>query len=372
MKYTRMPIEVESPEQFGYDKIKCNLAESSVTDAVFSTLDIDLASLVLCYGDHLGKPELRSLIAAEAGLKAGDILLTAGAASALFIVATSLLEKTDHLVVMRPNYATNIETPKAIGCEISYLDLDFNSGFRPNLAALRNLIRANTKYISITCPHNPTGVLLSLIELKELIAIAEEAGCFLLVDETYRDLSFEHKLPVAASLSDRVISVSSVSKAFGLPGLRLGWLSTKNTELQELFLAAKEQIFVCNSVVDEEIAYRFLLKKEAFIPRIKAHVDCNFQLLEEWMKDHPHLEWVKPGGGVVCFPRIRESEVLNIDSFYSILNQNYGTYTGPGHWFEMDRRFMRIGYGWPSETEFRLGLSNIDQALAGSLDSKSA
>jgi aspartate/methionine/tyrosine aminotransferase len=368
MKYVRMPIEIESPEQFGYDRIACNLAESSVTDAVFSNLQIDISSLILCYGDHLGKPELRELIARDYGLTSGnDVLLTAGAASALFIVSTSLLEKEDHLVVMRPNYATNIETPKAIGCGISYLDLKFEEGFRPDLSALESLLRPETRLISITCPNNPTGVMLKPDELHAIIRMAEKRGIYLLVDETYRDLSREFRLPPAASLSEQVISISSVSKAFGLPGLRLGWLATRNKKLQELFLAAKEQIFVCNSVVDEEIAFHYLSKKEQFVPAIKRHVEANFQVLQQWIHRHPSLEWVKPDGGVVCFPRIRPEININLSRFYSVLNTDYGTFTGPGHWFEMDRRYMRIGFGWPRLAEFKKGLESIDAALKDTL-----
>jgi aspartate/methionine/tyrosine aminotransferase len=345
-----MPIEVESPEQLGYNSIECNLAESSVTDALFGNLDIDLRKLVLCYGDHLGKPELREHIAAGGkGIQAGDVLLTPGAAAALFIVSSSLLEKQDHLIVMRPNYATNIETPRAIGCEISFLE---------------SLIRPNTRLISITCPHNPTGTLLSLHELKEIIHIAEKHRLLLLVDETYRDLTFENKLPVAASLSESVISVSSVSKAYGLPGIRMGWLITRNKALQELFLAAKEQIFLCNSVVDEEIAFHYLNKLDSFLPAIRKHIDLNFSVLKTWLNTHPLLEWVEPGGGVVCFPRIREGLQVDVERFYEILLSDYATYAGPGHWFEMDKRYMRIGYGWPSEKELRKGLQNIDAALA--------
>ncbi len=365
MRYKRMPIEIESPEQIGYGTIDCNLAESSVSDAVLGKLDINLGELVLCYGHHLGKPELRELIASESkGISADDVLLTAGAAAALFVISTSLLEKEDHVIVMRPNYATNIETPKAIGCEISYLDLNFENGFRPDIGKLRGLVKANTRFISITCPHNPTGVLLNRNEIQQIIDIAEENKIYLVVDETYRDLTFANKLPLAASLSDRAISVSSVSKAYGLPGIRMGWLITKDKSLQELFLAAKEQIYLCNSVVDEEIAYHYLLKKEMFIQEIRTHIDLNFSVLENWMTLHSKLEWVRPAGGVVCFPRIRKNAGIDIEKYYKILNSTYATFPGPGHWFEMDDSYMRIGFGWPKAAEFRRGLDHIDSALA--------
>ena len=359
-----MPIEAESPEQLGYDTLDCNLAESSVHDLTFGELGLDLRKVSLCYGDHLGKPELRALIAsAHKGLRADDVLLTQGAASALFIVASALLTPKDRLAVMFPNYATNIETPRAIGCAIDQIELKFENGFKLDLSSLEKGIKRNTRYISITYPHNPTGVMIAKEEMLQLIRIAEKKNIFLLVDETYRELNRAEEVPLAASLSKNAISISSLSKAYGLPGIRMGWLITKNKELRELFLAAKEQIFVCNSVADEEIAYGFLLKKEKFVKKINDRVLQNFSTLEKWMQASEYLEWVRPRGGVVCFPRIKESSKINIEKFYFILNKKYKTLVGPGHWFGMPRSYMRIGYGWPSPAELKRGLSNIEKAL---------
>lgn len=363
-----MPIEIESPEQLGYDTIECNLAESSVHDAVFKDLHLNMNELLLCYGHHVGKPELRALIASEyENITSDDVLLTAGAASALFIVATTLLEKEDHLIVVRPNYATNIETPRAIGCEISFVDLKFENGFELDVNELKSLIKPNTKLISITTPHNPTGTIISDLTLSELIQLAEVNSLILLVDETYRDLTIGEKQPLAASLSENVISVSSVSKAYGLPGIRIGWLITRNNLLQEQFLAAKEQIFLCNSVVDEEIAYQFLTQKNNYLPAIQEKIKSNFKIVKEWMLNHPYLEWVEPKGGVVCFPKIKDGLHLDIDTFYKTLYTDYKTLVGPGHWFEMDKRYMRIGYGWPTLSALKIGLDRIDKNLKQSL-----
>ena len=357
-----MPIEIESPEQIGYQNIEANLAESSVTDAVLSTLNFQLNDLVLCYGDHFGKPELRELIVQDAaGLTRDDVLVTAGAATALFIVNTALLKPDDHLIVAFPNYSTNIETPRAIGCQVDFLRLEFAEGFRVNLDKLAALIRPQTKLISLTTPHNPTGTMLSHAELQAIIQLVEQHGCYLLLDETYRELAFDALPPLAATLSDRVISVSSMSKAYGLPGIRIGWLITQNKALMETLLAAKEQISICNSVVDEEIAHQFLQQKEAQFARIKQHVAHNRALVEQWLANESRLECVRPQGGVVCFPRIKPE--VDIDRFYQVLNETYKTFVGPGHWFEMDRRFMRVGFGWPSAEELTKGLHNISLTL---------
>jgi aspartate/methionine/tyrosine aminotransferase len=360
MKYIRMPIEAESPEEMGYGKIRCNLAESSITDATLKGLGIRIDNLVLAYGDHKGNPKLRELIASEyEGINADDVLITPGAAAALFIVATSLLEKKDHLVVQFPNYATNLATPEAIGCEISKIELKFENEFQVETSAIEKLIRPETKLISITNPHNPTGTTISEDQLHSLIKIAEKKNIFLLVDETYRDLVQGEKLPLAATLSENAISISSISKAFGLPGIRIGWIITKNKKLKELFLAAKEQIFICNSVIDEEIAYKFLQSPEIRIAWIKKHIVTNFSLVEKFMQKNDFLEWVKPSGGVVCFPRFKIELDIDEKKFYKTLNEKYGTCVGPGHWFGMSDRYMRIGYGWPSSKELEEGLKNI-------------
>ena len=369
LTYRRMAIEVESPEQLGYEKIKYNLTESSVTDTVWDELDLDLKGLVLCYGDHLGNPALREQVAGESSAITTDqVLVTAGAAAALFIINTTLLSKGDHMIVAHPNYITNVETPRALGADVSLLPLRFEEGWRITADAVARLLRPETKLVSLTSPHNPTGSVLSEKELRAILALVEEKGCYLLMDETYRDMAFGKRPPLAASLSPRAISVSSLSKAYGLPGIRIGWLITQSPELQEAFLAAKEQIFICGSVVDEEIAARFLAQKATFLPKIQAHTKTNFEIVHGWMERNPAFEWVEPRGGTVCFPRIKEGIDLDIDRFYRFLNDKYKTFVGPGHWFEMNRRYMRIGFGWPSKEALVGGLSCITQALEEARD----
>jgi len=364
MKYRRMPIEIESPEQLGYGNIRCNLTESSVSDLRLDELGIDLGSLPLAYTDHMGNPELRERIAAEGpGLSAQDVVVTAGAAAALFIVATSLLEARSRIMVMRPNYATNIETPRAIGCDIGFLHLEFERGWRFDAERLATLAQPGTRLISLTTPHNPTGAAMSEADLRAAIALAEKRGCYLLVDETYREMNFAGPTPLAAALSPRCISVASLSKSYGLPGIRIGWMITRDRELQETFLAAKEQICICNSIVDEAIAAHVLAQKGRILPPVLRRSRLAFEEVKSWMAQQKDLEWVEPSGGVVCFPRIRANSGVRVDDFYRILNGKYSTFVGPGHWFEMDRRHMRIGYGWPKAAELTEGLQNITRAL---------
>jgi aspartate/methionine/tyrosine aminotransferase len=364
MDYRRMPIEVESPEQLGYDKIRNNLSESSYTDAFFRDIDLDtgLHDLLLGYGPHAGHEGLRELIIKDTSLGKNDVLLTIGAAGALFIIATALLEKGDELIVVRPNYSTNIETPRAIGAAIRYIDLRFEEGFALDIAKIKTVITTKTKYISVTYPHNPTGACLAPDELQQLAALAEEKNIFLLVDETYRDMVFGKQLPLAATCSRRIISVSSLSKTYGLPGLRTGWIISEDRKIMQRFLAAKEQIHICGPSLDEEIAFRYLQQKDRYFPRIREEIHRKFGMVKNWIQQQSDFEWVEPAGGCVCFPRLTHPQQGDINRFYRILLEDYGTYVGPGHWFEMPRHYMRIGFGWPGEDRLKEGLAALTRA----------
>jgi aspartate/methionine/tyrosine aminotransferase len=365
MRYQRMPIEIEAPEEKGYSTIRYNLAESSMRDMNFNDLDIDLQYLVLFYGEHRGIGKLREAIKEDSGvLTADDILVTAGAATALFIVATTLLSPQDHLIVIRPNYGTNLETPRAINCEMSIIDLSFEKGFEIDVEVIAKAIKPNTKLISITNPHNPSGKLYSPETIQSLIAIAEQSNCHLLIDETYRDLNFQTELkPYVAALSDKVISVSSVSKSFGAPGIRIGWIICRDKKLMYDFLAAKEQISLCNSVVDEEIAAHLLQNKARFIDPNHEHIRRNFAYLKEWFANQPYLEWVGPQAGVVCFPRLKHIYTIDTEKLYTKLYEEYATIVGPGHWFEQDKTYMRLGFGYPALEELKAGLGNLEACL---------
>jgi aspartate/methionine/tyrosine aminotransferase len=366
MRYVRMPIEVESPEEYGYGKIRYNLSESSITDQSLGSLGLTVPDLTLLYGEHRGNERLRSLIIEdERSLAIDDVLITGGAAGALFIIATALLNADDHLVVVRPNYATNIETPRAIGCEISFVDLAFEDGFALDFDRLARAVTPKTKVISVTCPHNPTGTMMSEAELRRLVDLAEAKNCLLLVDETYRDLALTTKLPLAASLGRHVIGVSSLSKAYGVPGIRVGWIIATDPKLQEMFLAAKEQISICGSVINEWVGEQILDRRAAFLAPTLAEWRRRLDRIADWMAGEDALEWVRPTGGVVCFPRMTIDPPGGTDAFYRRLLQEQGTYVGPGHWFEMPDRYFRLGFGWPTADELEGGLAGLSAALRG-------
>ncbi len=367
MNYQRMIMEVESPEQIGYDQVGVNLAESSMRDRSLAELDVPLGaldSLLLCYGDHRGEPDLRAAIASDGSGALGpdDVLVTVGAAGALFLVATALLEPGDRLVVVRPNYASNLETPRAIGADIACLDVRFEKGYRIDLDRLERLITPETQLVSLTSPHNPTGTVIPSGDLRAIVAMVERAGCWLLLDETYRELA-DDVPPPASVLSDRVISVSSLSKTYGVPGIRIGWITCRDRNLMNVLLAAQEQAALSLSMLDQAVATHILARREAMLPGIRVHVAARRKMVRDWVSGEPAVEWVLPEGGVVCFPRFTDPDI-DARSIYAALQRD-GVFVGPGWWFEQEERAMRIGYGYPTADELRAGLAAISAAVRG-------
>ena len=254
--------------------IDYDVGESAVKFVSLGDLDLDLAGVALRYGHHRGLPELREVLAADyEELSADDILVTAGGSEANFAIVFALVRPGDHVVVEHPNYPSLYEVPRSMGCDVTLFQLRREDGFKPDLDELERLITPKTKLISLTHPNNPTGSMIDASELERAVAIAEKHDVYLMFDETYRELAYVECLPAAAALSRRVVSISSMSKSYGLPGIRIGWLATQSEEIHEAVLAIREQITIANSALGEEIALRVLQRKGEFIDRSRAHVE---------------------------------------------------------------------------------------------------
>lgn len=394
-KFERMPIEAESPEEkYGYDKITNNLAESSMPDRVFGDLGIKLDHLVLQYTDHRGALPLRKAIASEAGLPADSVLIAPGAVCSLFLIHSAILGPGDHLLVMQPNYATNVVTPLAMadaGVKTTLWQLHADD-FALDVPAFVAAMTPATKLVSVTSPHNPSGRILSDDDLRAILegmSARAHPDCKLLVDETYREMAVNAAdvadgdsastcsdggasaraaaaagaaalaaRPWAASLDRRVISVSSMSKTYGLPGIRIGWSITADPALQERLLAAKEQVAISGSVIDEEIAAQILSRKATMLPDILAEVSLRKRIVVDWLAANADIvACTPPQGGVVCFPRIRPA--IDYSAFGDALFADSGTIVGLGHWFSESDAHFRLGFGWSTVPQLRKGLDGI-------------
>ena len=285
------------------------------------------------------------------------------------MLATSLLRAGDHLIVARPNYATNLETPRAIGADISILDLTWEDAWARRPGTHRGDAPTGDAPGQPDHAPQPDG---PAHRRRRPCAPSSASwrrtrSARLLVDETYRELQDGPLPPLAASRSERVISVSSLSKAYGLPGIRLGWLVTRDEALRQTLLAAKEQIVITGSVVDETIGYEAVRRRDDVLAPIRARSAAALATTRRWMAGQDIFEWHEPRGGVVGFPRVRPGIELDMDRFYARLFEGYGTIVGPGHWFEQSDRSFRLGFGWPAIERCEEGLAALSAAASEQL-----
>ena len=220
----------------------------------------ELAGLSLGYGTSAGDAELRALVAARLGIPAGQVLLTAGASAALFLVA--LLHSDGEILVGVPCFPPMLDALRGLGAPVVTVPARFEDGYRVDLDAFRDGLSARTRLVMFASPQNPSGVSITRDEVSEMLA-AMSRRCpeaVLLVDETYREATYGSApaAPTFAGLSGRVLTCASLSKAYGVPGLRIGWLTVADSRLREQLRLAKFTSSVCCGVLDEFLAARLL------------------------------------------------------------------------------------------------------------------
>jgi aspartate/methionine/tyrosine aminotransferase len=350
-------------DRYQYE-IEYDIGESAVKTLCLKDVSVDLENVCLRYGYHKGLPELRETIAGQYFDLAGEnIVVTTGASEANFVVVSALAGPGDHVIVEHPNYPSLYEVPRSLGCDVTLFSLQYRHGFRPDLDELKDLIKPETKLISLTHPNNPTGSMMTKEELKDVIRLVEEKDIFLLFDETYRHMAGEELLlPPAASLSEKTISISSMSKCYGLPGIRTGWLATKNPEVLAEVLAIREQVSIANNALSEVIADSVLKRKDEFLAMARTRILNNREVVAAWMQDQEDFEWIPPEAGVVCLPRLKGHVTISPEKLYRKLAEEYKTFVVPGRCFEMEDRYFRIGFGADSD-EIQTGLENLSAAL---------
>ena len=352
-----MPLEIWFDEyQFEVDY---DIGESGTKFLTVKEIDIDLNEVELRYGYHLGHPTLRKEIAKQYdGNSLDNVAVTTGASEANFAVIAHLVGPKDHLIVEHPTYPSLYQVARSLGRDLTLFKLDWDNDFRPDMDKLRKLVKPNTKLITLTHPNNPTGSVITEADLKEAIEIAEEAGAYLMVDETYRELMFETPPPLAATMSPIVISLTSMSKIWGLPGIRIGWAVADN-QIVEAIRAVREQVTICNSSIGEAIALEVLHKKDEVLSIIRKAVISNFKIVKDWMDSQEWLEWIEPRSGVVGAPRLKRGG--STDELCELLVTKYKTFTVPGSRLELDGYF-RLGFGGEQE-ELVEGLEQLGKAL---------
>lgn len=260
----------------------------------------------LGYTGTYGASDLREAIAATYDRQAANnVLCFAGAEEGIYIANHALLEAGDHAIVVTPNYQAAETIPLSI-CEATGVALDPDRGWSLDPDQVAAAIRPNTRLVSINFPHNPTGRIVEREVLDALIALCRERGLWLFSDEVYRGLGPDpdRHLPQVADLYERGLSLNVMSKAYGLPGLRIGWIACADRDLLQRMERMKHYLSICNAAPSERLARIGLLNRERILARNNAWVRDNLARLDAFFAEFPeHFQWQRPDGGCVGYPR---------------------------------------------------------------------
>jgi aspartate/methionine/tyrosine aminotransferase len=303
--------------------------------------------LRLGYTESTGDPALRAEIASlYERVQPDDVLVFAGAEEAVFALHNVLLGSGDHALVVRPAYQSLAEVARAAGADVTRFELKAEEAWRLDVAEVRAALRPNTRLILLNEPHNPTGSLSDRATFDRLVELAAESGARLVVDEVYRFLEFDpaDRLPAGADVLESGVSIGVMSKSFGLAGLRIGWIATRDRELLARLAAFKDYTTICSSAPSEVLALIALRARDRVLARNRGIVLGNLPLLDAFFARWPGVfEWVRPRGGSIGFPRLAPD--IPIDRFAADLVRETGVLLLPGTVFGDTANRFRIGFG---------------------------
>jgi len=320
-----------------------------------------LKEMKLNYGFIEGSRDLRRGIAnLYDRMKPENVLSTGGAIGANFLVFYSFVEPGDTVIPIFPAYQQLYSTARSFGANVKLLRLHEDNNWLPDVNELSELVDRKTKLIVINNPHNPTGSLIDMGSLKEICAIAEDAGAYVLCDESYRGLYInpDASVPSAVDLSDRAVATGSFSKAFSLTGLRLGWIAAKRELIQECLLH-RDYTTISNSAIADALASLALKHVDRIFDRNLRIVRTNHRILSKWIEDEPLIDWIPPKAGTSAFLRYK-MDIPSKDLCLRLI-KNKGVFLIPARCFEMEG-FVRIGYGCRTEN-LEAGLSRFKDFL---------
>ena len=305
----------------------------------------------LGYTETFGNPELREEIAKTYDTATPkNLLCFAGAEEGVYIAMRTLLCKDDHAIVIVPNYQA-AETLPLENCAVTGVPLDPEDNWSLDIDRVKRAIRPNTKLISINFPNNPTGAVLEKSRFDDLIDLCSKRGIYLFSDEVYRLVERDPsiRLPQVADVYERGLSLNVMSKAYGLPGLRIGWIMTKDNDVLQKMERYKHYLSICNSAPSEYLSILALKVREQILERNRQLVNSNAEKLNQFFNEFPeYFEWKRPDGGCVGYPRYKGPE--GADQFCETLVDKTGILLLPpsiyhSELLETPKDRFRIGFG---------------------------
>ena len=357
------------------NQVEYNLSESgvhpaSVRDLIPEPEQVEqLLSTKFFYSQANGIPELRERIAAlYPGATSENVLVTVGCIEANLLSLQTLVEPGDEIAVMAPNYLQVWGAAKNLGMVVRTFDLSSDRKWELDVDSLSHAVTDRTKLIAVCNPNNPTGHIMSSAEMDAVVAAADRVGAWILADEVYSGAErlTDEQTPSFWGRYDKVFANNSLSKACGLPGLRVGWIIGPPTEVDEAW-ARHEYLTISVATLSNQLAAVALSPevRSKLLQRTRDYIRRGYTIFEEWMQSHGDLlSIVPPGAAAIAFPRY-ELEV-NSTTFVERLIKEKSVLVAPGDHFNVDRH-LRISFGLPPEY-VRGGLERIHQLLTEMAD----
>jgi aspartate/methionine/tyrosine aminotransferase len=320
--------------------------------------------LHLGYTDSQGLPDLRAEIASLYASATKDELLVAAPEELVFLAMNTLLSPGDHVVCTFPGYQSLYGLAQSLGCTVSYWKPCEGETWHFDPADLEALLRPDTKLVVWNFPHNPTGALPSGDDYNRMIAAAAAVGAWIFSDEMYRLLEprDDVRLPAAVDRYERAVSLSGMSKAFGLAGLRIGWVMTHDQPLLERMMALKDYTTICSSAPSELLALIGLRSRDAILAANQERVRRNREEAAAFFARHSDaLAWVPPQAGTVAFPRMLGAAEAGAKAFCARVLRDTGVLLLPSTVYSYGDSHFRLGLG---RDDFAANLAVLSSYLA--------
>ncbi|MGH2454116.1 MAG: aminotransferase class I/II-fold pyridoxal phosphate-dependent enzyme [bacterium] len=364
------PFAMERWQSTYETEVTYNLSESGVMPVTLASL-VDhswirevLARQALGYGHTRGSPDLREAIAAlYPDADRDHILVTTGTAEANFLITWWLIEPGDQIVLMLPNYMQIHGLVRGFGGEVQPWWLRADRGWRPDAEVLDGLVTARTKAIVVCNPNNPTGAVLTPAEMEAVVRAAGRVGAWVVADEVYRGAEVVRDLtPTFWGRADRVLVTGGLSKAFGLPGLRIGWIVAPRETLEAL-MARHDYTTIGPAYLSD------MLARVALSPRVHARLaqrarltlQSNLGLLTAWVAEQEgRVGWTPPEAGAIAM--LRYAGGITSSALAERLRVEQDVLVVPGDHVGLDG-FIRVGYGGEASV-LEEGLRRIGAVLA--------
>jgi aspartate/methionine/tyrosine aminotransferase len=350
----------------GYDLGRSTSNNLSFDEVLDDALVAELREAGIGYGTVTGNDAVRAAVAESVGLRAEHVITTNGAIGALHLAVFCLCDHGDEVVTVTPGFPATFDLIQALGAVQKPVALRFDDGYVLDVDRLAPLLNERTKLVLLISPHNPSGVTMARGAMMAVLDVMAERSpdAFLLLDETFREAAYGDGPPEVsgATLSDRVLTVSSLSKAHGAPGLRLGWITCSESELLAHLQVGKGKTAISCSILDERLGARILADAREILGDRNARLGRALNAVQAWVARNGELvEWVRPHAGGMCCVRLKKSAFDDgaVEEFYRVAAERQINLAG-GDRFLDERRVFRLGFGALPLAKFERALDALE------------